>query len=382
MNPATGRVPVSCDRECFCVPHLVEGTGSFRLFTEGDDLFDAFIDAIAGARASIRLESFIFAADAVGWRFAEALAERARAGVDVRLHFDARGGAFKPSAALYRALVEAGVVLRWYHPWSWRHPVRYFQRDHRKLLVVDEEVAFLGGFNIRLENSRTLYGPARQRDSHVSVRGELARLASLLFDRLWHHADDPEVDAVPDDVADIEALLLPNFSRQCQRRLACLYSGLLGRARHTAYLTTPYFCPGTIIHSALRAAARRGVDVGLLVPRHSDPPFVAWTTRSAYATLLEAGVRIHEYLPRKLHAKTSVIDDWAIVGSANMDHLSLFVNHELILIARDAPLAEALRAQFKVDLVDAAEVRSSAWRGRPWQERWLEGIGRAARRFL
>ena len=147
---------ISCDRACICVPHLKEGKGSFRLFTEGDDLYDAMIAVIDSARRDVRLESYIFAADEVGWRFMNALAARARAGVDVRFHFDSRGAAFRPSPELHRQLEEVGVRLKWYHPWSWRHSSRYFQRNHRKLLVVDEQEAFLGGFNIRLENSRTL----------------------------------------------------------------------------------------------------------------------------------------------------------------------------------------------------------------------------------
>ena len=161
----------------------------FRLFTEGDDLYEAMITAIRGARRSIRLESFIFAADEIGWRFASALSAGARAGVAVRFHFDSRGARTGFWPDLVREMLEAGVVLKWYRPWSWRHPSRYFHRDHRKLLVIDEQDLFLGGFNIRLENARSLYGEGRTRDTHVSVKGELARQAVVLFDRMW---DDPE----------------------------------------------------------------------------------------------------------------------------------------------------------------------------------------------
>jgi cardiolipin synthase len=365
------------------VPRLREGKGSFRLFTEGDDLYNAMIAAIGAARGNIRLESFIFAADETGWRFARALAARARAGLDVRFHFDSGGAAFRPSPNLERELVEAGVRLKWYNPWSWRHPSRYFQRNHRKLLVVDEQEAFLGGFNIRLENSRLLYGEDRQRDTHVRVHGELARQAAALFDRLWTQAEDPHVDAIPEDASEVDALLLPNFSRHCQRRLACIHAGLIAGSRRTVYITTPYFCPGTVIGQYLREAARRGVDVRLLVPRNSDPPIAGWTTRSAYSALLGAGVRIYEYLPRKLHAKTSVIDgEWAVIGSANLDYLSLFVNHELVLIARVPDLGEALRDLYRRDLGDAAEVLPSQWSERGWRERCVEVFGRTARRFL
>jgi cardiolipin synthase len=128
-------------------------------------------------------------------------------------------------------------------------------------------------------------------------------------------------------------------------------------AQTHVYLTSPYFSPGTVVDRALQAAARRGVDARLLVPRRSDPPVAGWATRAAYAHLLSAGVRVYEYLPRQLHAKTSVIDAaWSIVGSANLDYRSLFINQELVLIARDRTLAEQLQAQYLGDLAEAAEI--------------------------
>ena len=124
----------------------------------------------------------------------------------------------------------------------------------------------------------------------------------------------------------------------------------------------------------------------LLVPRYSDPPFVGWLTRSAYARLMAAGVRIYEYLPPprgKLHAKTAVIDDeWSVIGSSNLDHLSLLVNHELVLIARDGGIGAALRAQYFKDLADSSEVQPVAWVKRGWAERGLEAIGWTARKLL
>ena len=370
------------------VPDLKGGSGSFRLFTEGDDLHDAMISAIEAAQRSIRLEVFIFAADEVGWRFARAFSAKARTGVEVRFHFDSRGAATRYSSDLFREMVAAGVKLKWYRPWNWRHPSHYFQRNHRKLLVIDEQELFLGGFNIRLENSRALYGEGRQRDTHVSVRGELARYAAILFDQLWDHPErsGDDVEAIAEDISEFDALQVPNFSCLVWKRIACCYARLLGRSVRHVYITTPYFCPGSIVEKAARQAAKRGVDVRLLVPRYSDPPFVGWLTRSSYTRLMADGVRIYEYLPPprgKLHAKTAVIDDeWSVIGSSNLDHLSLFVNHELVLVARDRELGSALREQFYRDLADASEVQSSAWAERGWAERGLEAIGWTARKLL
>ena len=374
------------DWQALCVPDLNGGSSSLRLFTEGDDLHDAMISAIEGAQKSIRLEVFIFAADEVGWRFARALSAKARTGVEVRFHFDSRGAATGYSAELFRAIVDAGVELKWYRPWSWRHPSRYFQRNHRKLLVIDERELFLGGFNIRRENSRALVGEGRQRDTHVSVRGELAQHAAALFDQMWDDPEHPYADGAVEKALVFDPLLVPNFACLGWKRIACLYAGLIENSVRQVSITTPYFCSGSIVARAARQAARRGVDVRLLVPRYSDPAFVGWLTRSGYTSLMADGIRIFEYLPPprgKLHAKTALIDgEWCIIGSSNLDHLSLLVNHELVLIARDRTLGEALRAQYFKDLADSSEVQPVAWVKRGWAERGLEAIGWTARKLL
>lgn len=373
---------IARDRTSICVPALDEGRGAFSLFVEGDELYDEMVWAIERAETCVRLESYIFADDEVAARFAAVLARKARAGLDVFVHLDSFGSGFRKSRHLQTQLEGAGVRFRWFHRFRLRRPLQYRQRNHRKLLVVDDREAFLGGFNIERLNSRALYGETRQRDSHVRVGGELVPLAAALFDRLWHDRRQPVADAIPEDMAGVEALLVPSHSRRCQQRLACLHVGLIKNARQHVYLTSPYFGPGTIVETALRSAAARGVDVRLLVPRRSDPLVAGWATRAAFEPLLLAGVRIYEYLPRKLHAKTSAIDgEWAVVGSANLDHLSLFVNQELVLLARGRTLAEALRVQYQRDLEDAAEVILPQWRRRHWGARGLEAIGRAARRL-
>jgi cardiolipin synthase len=194
------------------------------------------------------------------------------------------------------------------------------------------------------------------------------------------------VDAITANVSEFDPLKMPNLACLGWKGMACLYAGVIGRSNRRVYITTPYFCPGSIVEAAMREAVGRGVDVRLLVPRYSDPPFVGWLTRSAYTSLIAAGVRIYEYLPLprgKLHAKTAVIDDeWCIIGSANLDHLSLLVNHELVLIARDRGLGEALRDQYFKDLADSSEVQPSGWAKRGPAERCLEAIGWTARKLL
>jgi cardiolipin synthase len=232
------------DWQALCVPDLNVGNNWLRLFTEGDDLHDAMISAIEGAQRSIRLEVFIFAADEIGWQFARTLSAKARAGVEVRFHFDSRGAATRYSPDLFREMADAGVKLKWYRPWSWRHPSRYFQRNHRKLLVIDEQELFLGGFNIRRENSRTFYGEGRQRDTHVSVRGELARHASALFDQMWDDPEHPYADGATEQASVFDPPLVPSFVCLGWKRIACLYAGLIESFVRHVYITTPYFVPG------------------------------------------------------------------------------------------------------------------------------------------
>ncbi|WP_255005696.1 phosphatidylserine/phosphatidylglycerophosphate/cardiolipin synthase family protein [Roseovarius sp. M141] len=379
-----GGTPPSTQADAsLCVPELREGRGAFRLFVEGDALFDAMIAAIENARRDIRMESYIFAADEVGARFVAALAAKARAGLDVRLHLDAFGAGQRSFQNLQRELEGSGVQFRWFRPFGALHPLQYLQRNHRKLLIVDDGDAFLGGFNIRRLNSRRLHGETRQRDTHVRVSGPLAKLAIGHFDRLWHDAHQFPASAIPEDPKNMEALLVPSYSRHCQHRLACLHAGLIAKAQAHVYLTSPYFGPGIMIDQALQTAAMRGVDVRLLVPRRGDPLVAGWATKAAYALLLTAGVRIYEYLPRQLHAKTSVIDaTWSIVGSANLDYLSLFVNQELVLLARDQTLTEQLQAQYMDDIAEAEEITLSIWHRRGWRARGLEAIGWTARQLL
>jgi cardiolipin synthase len=377
-----GRAGGSLDEQLLLAVN--DKTNFFRLFAEGDELYEAMLSAIGAAQRSIRLETFIFAADEIGWRFAKALAEKARAGVDVRFHFDSRGAATGASVDLHQYMINAGIKLKWYHPWTWRHPSHYFQRNHRKMLVIDEQGLFLGGSNIILENSRALYGEARTRDTDVTVMDGLARQAAALFDWTWAHPEKAHKNgrAVKEPAPDPSAC--PSLAGLYHNKIARLYALLIRRAVRRVYVTNPYFCPGSGVERALRGAAKRGVDVRVLVPRNSDPPIVGWLTRSSYACLMKSGVRVYEYLPpRKLHAKSIAIDDeWSIIGSANLDAWSLVANHELVLVARDQKLGRELRNAFSQDLERSEEVQPAKWADRDLRERVLESIGWMARKLL
>ncbi len=176
---------------------------------------------------------------------------------------------------------------------------------------------------------------------------------------------------------------MPNQTRACLRRLRCSYGSLFAEARQSIRIATPYFVPDRRTQHGLVEAARRGVEVSLLVPRKSDVPVTLWAARAAYARLLAAGVRIYEYLPRMFHAKTAVMDgNWAIIGTANMDYRSFLLNYELNLFTRDGQLCRQLQAQFERDLAESAEIHLQVWAKRKWTEYFYEIIGWLSRRWL
>lgn len=350
----------------------------FELFTEGDDLYEAMLAAIAAARHAIRLEVYIFADDEIGCRFADALIEQVRRGRRVYVHIDAAGSLFWLSRRLARHLSSHGVQVHWYHRISWS-PVYNNRRNHRKLLVVDGDIAFVGGFNLHRQNSQRYFGPARWRDTHIAIKGPLVGQAVDLFDALWRHRRRrPGRGVTLDDTA-----LVTNRPRRWKHQLRRLYGSAFASARQSIYLTTPYLVPDLATQRSMTAAARRGVDVRLLVPRHSDSRLAQWAAHAAYDNLLRKGVRLYEYLPRVLHAKTAVVDRrWSTVGTANLDYRSFFLNYELNVVTADRHLAATLERHFFRDLEEAEEVLLDHWVHRGLPDRLTEFIGWLGRRWL
>ena len=348
----------------------------FTLFVEGDALYDAMLLDVDRAHEAIRVESYIFVDDEVGTRFIQAFVRQAEAGVATTLRLDLAGSWAGLRASTVATLVRGGVRFQWSRVWSWRRPWRFHRRNHRKLVIVDDTVAYLGGFNIHRESSRRVVGESRWRDSHVRLTGPLVRDAIDLFDRYWlgRFWQPRTVDGFT---------LLPNRTAQCRHRLHCAFNERFGAARERVWLTTPYFVPDRRSQRRLCDAARRGVDVRLLVPGKSDVAIAQWASRAAYARMLAAGVRIFEYQPRVLHAKTALVDrHWGTVGTANFDYRSFFANDEVNLIAEDAELNMKLAAQFEHDLASSREVTSDRWRRRPWHALVAEAVGWWARRWL
>jgi len=350
--------------------------GQWNVYVEGDELYDAMVDAIGTARFSVRMESYIFCDDVVGRRIAEAVKERARRGCDVHLRVDYAGSRWDLSDALVGELKAAGVRFEWSHRWQWSRPWAFHRRNHRKLLIIDGAVAFVGGFNIHANSSFRAVGASRWRDTHVRFTGPAVAHAIEIFDGAGRARQSLRHR--------LQSLsLIPESTLHCRRRLRCEIDRAFRSARQRIWLTTPYFVPDSRLRRRLVAAAQRNVDVRVLTPAKSDVPLAQWAARALYSGLLRHGVRVYEYQPRVLHAKTLLVDEaWASVGTANLDYRSLFINAEVNLVTSDASFCEVLAQQFLVDVAAAHEIKSEHWHRRAWWHVAREKLAWPLRRWL
>lgn len=328
-----------------------ESPGNLRVFDEGDELYASMQRDIDSARSTIRLELYLLAGDEAGRPIIDALCNRARQGVDVRVRVDTAGSLLRLGLVSRRRMRRAGIHLAGAPRPIWRQLINPNRRDHRKLLIVDERLAYLGGFNIHRECSERSYGLRRWRDLHVRFDGTLVEDAVDAFDTYGAGQLDwqPARGGSP--------LLIGNHSRTCRFRLYCRSVAALANARRRIWIASPYFVPNHGITRQLRRAVHRGVDVRLQIPARGDVPLVRWATAISAQRLAKAGVRVFRYLPRMNHAKAVLVDDdWASVGTANVDYRSLFTNDELNLIGRSAILSRRLAQWFEAGFADSTEL--------------------------
>jgi len=320
---------------------------------------DAMLALIASARRTVHFENYIIRGDRTGRRFAAALAERARAGVRVRVLYDAFGS-LGTRRRFWRELRRAGADVRAFRPLWTSGPFELLSRDHRKLLVADGGEAMLGGLCIGDEWAGD---PARGRmpwrDTMVSVRGPAVAALDRTFARVWARAGPPlpEADLAPAPPARGSSVVRvvdggPGLSR-AYRAVQLLAAAVTERL----WITDAYLVAPPPLYASLVDAAKSGVDVRLLLPGTSDIPVVRTFTRIGYRDLLRAGARIFEYRGPMLHAKTIVADrEWARVGSTNLNVSSLLGNYELDVLADCDSLSEALAAQFRHDQAQSREI--------------------------
>jgi cardiolipin synthase len=349
---------------------LIAGN-SIRLLKDAGENYPAWLDAIARATRFVHFESYIIHDDDVGARFQQALIARARDGIRVRVIYDWMGGFGKTSRRFWNALRAGGVEVRCYNPPHLAHPLGWLSRDHRKLLVVDGAVGFVTGLCVgRAWVGDPVRGIAPWRDTGVEVRGPAVADIERAFAQMWALMgaplpEDDVVSATPSAPAGDAALrvvaTLPNTAGLF--RVDQLVAAL---ARERLWLTDAYYCGTTPYVQALRAAARDGVDVRLLVPNGTDIPLLRPLSRAGYRMLLEAGVRVFEWNGPMLHAKTAVADGrWARVGSTNLNVASWLGNCELDVIAEDRSFARRMESMYLDDLTNATEIVLDGRRTRP-----------------
>ena len=328
-------------------------------FADSPQALDAMLAAIAAARRWVHFENYIIRDDATGRRFAAALADRASAGVRVRVLYDALGS-FGTSRKFWRRLVQAGAEVRAFNPLLTLRPYELVSRDHRKLVVADGGWAMVGGLCIGDEWAGD---PARGRrpwrDTMVAVTGPAAAAFDGAFARVWDRAGAPlppdELDADPAPAGDSSVRVVEGVPGRA--RVYRAVELLVASAAERLWITDAYLIPPAPLYASLLDAAKSGVDVRLLVPGASDLPVVRNFTRVGYRQLLRAGVRVYEYQGPMIHAKTMLVDRrWARVGSTNLNVSSLLSNYELDLAAECEQLTEELARQFRRDLMQSSEI--------------------------
>ena len=367
-----------CDAE-------VRACDPVEVLNNGSTFYAAELAAISKASQTIHLEAYIFERGRVAKDFIDALSERARSGVRVKVVVDAIGSLFT-SDSFFKPLRDAGARVCWYQPLHWKTFKRWNNRTHRKLLIVDGLIAFAGGADIGDEWLHECNGKASWRDTVFCFRGNLVSGLQSTFAENWLEssgeilADDdyfPLTRTAEPAPENQSSGLVVNSTPSAARgtRAHILYQTLLACAAKSIHITTPYFLPDeSTLMEIVKAVKIRGVKVIVLTPgKHADHLFTRASSRRRYGELLKAGAEIHEYRPSMIHVKTMVVDGlWSVVGSTNFDNRSFGLNDEVNVAVRDSEMASRLEQDFHRDLQNSTRITYEHWANRSLRERLLE----------
>jgi cardiolipin synthase A/B len=352
----------------------------FLLLTDSAEFFPRMLAAIDTAGSHVLLEMYLVHSGKVAGAFIDALLRATARGVRSYVVLDGFG-AHGLGAADRRHLLEAGVELRFFNPLRLTSRLRNFLRDHRKLLTVDGRVAFVGGAGLTDEFAP---GPAAWRELMLEIEGPVVADWQRAFARTWRRLGSPLV--LPEPPLRMAGGALGRLALSEARQYSVLANGVIRRidaSRNRAWIMSAYFVPSRRFRKALRRAARRGVDVRLLVPGpRTDHPWVRQAARRFYGKMLRAGVRIFEYQPRMLHAKMILCDDWVSVGSSNLDRWSFKWNLEANQEVADRSVADAAAAAFAGDFLVSEALSRRYWPQRAWLDRQRERIAGVLDRWL
>jgi cardiolipin synthase len=344
----------------------------------GDQIFPAMLRAIRAARRTITFETFIYWSGSIGREFADALAERSRAGVRVHVLLDWLGSN-RMDQKLLDEMESAGIDVERYHPLRWYNVSRVNNRTHRKLLVVDGRIGFTGGVGIADEWTGDAQDPGHWRDTHFMLEGPtVAQMQGAFMDnwlkthaRVLHGEDYfPKLEPAGQSPAQ----LFMSSPEEGSESIRLMYLLSIAAAKHSVRLATAYFVPEELAVETLAGAQRRGARVEIIVPgHHIDTQLVRRASRSRWGKLLEAGIAIYEYQPTMYHTKVMVVDDcWVTVGSTNFDNRSFRLNDEANLNVYDADLAAHQVSCFEQDKSRARQITFEEWKNRPLREKLIE----------
>jgi cardiolipin synthase A/B len=353
---------------------------AIQVLKNGVEIFPSMLSAIREAKRTINVEFYIYWDGEIGRTFAEALAERARAGVNVSVVLDAVGSA-SMSHDLTDFLQRNGVCVEWYHPIRWYTLSRANHRTHRKLLIVDGEVGFTGGVGIADNWLGDADAEDHWRETMVRVEGPAVAQMQFAFLDNWVKSRGEiltGLDYFPQIAPRGNCLtqVVKSSPSEGSSTVKLMYTVSIVSARKSIYISSAYFVPDRDTIRALEAAVRRGVDVRVIVPGElADVPVVRQASRLHYAQLLRRGIRIFEYQPTMMHAKTMVVDGaWTTIGSSNFDARSFRLNDEVNVNIYDDDVAAVMERHFFEDLARCQEVTSPRWLRRSWIDRVKERI--------
>lgn len=346
-----------------------------QLFFCGEEAFSSVIQAAENAKNEILLETYILKDDDTGRRLIKVLGVAASRGVKVRVLADAYGS-WTTRRKFWSRMQDMGIDVRLFHPF-WSNFRNILFRDHRKIIVIDRSVSFTGGMNVANE-----YGFLRHRrgrsfhDTHVRIEGPAAWEMTLVFGEGWGRSGGASLHLPPlvrTDMDGVRTMVLDSRSGRGHGEMASVLAALVGASRKRLWITNSYFAPNRTAIQHLTRAARRGVDVRLLLPGPSDIPLVRHAGHGNYSELLANGVRIYEYQSATLHAKTIVADDYvSVVGSSNLDFRSFYFNAECNALIFDDETGQRMSQAFLDDLGNSMEIKFETWRRRPLAHRFID----------
>ncbi len=357
---------------------------SIEVLKNGDEIFGAMLEAIRSAEKKIDFLTFVYWAGDIPGRFAKELAKKAEEGVQVRALLDCYGAAYMP-AKLYTLMEDKGVQVEWFRPLSRLKFWKTGNRTHRKILIIDDKIAFTGGVGIADEWDGDARNPDEYRDNHFKITGPAVCGLQASFLENWTEAagvlplsecQASELSDESNDNGNVPMQIISGESSVRWSDTIMIFQTLIQMAQESIYISTAYFNPGQILVEMLTDAVERGVDIHILMPgKHNDMRIAKVAGDDSFEPLLDGGVKLSYYQKTMYHCKSIIVDDLvSCIGSANFNHRSFKMDDEVSLIAISEKLAKTLNEQFKEDLKDSEYVDEARWKRRSYFKRSLEKV--------